>query len=315
LLFYGVPGGFDVRVLVTGAAGFVGRNLTRYLAARGNEVIKTDLREGDVTGDLLDEDFVLGRLAEHDFDALVHLAAITRIPTSIEDPHRVLKVNMLSTLNVLELAARKGARVVLSSSANVYGVPSQLPVSEQHPVRPRTPYDYSKYVSELLVQAFGAARGLRFSILRSWKLFGEFDAPTSAVMRFIGAALRSKPIPLYNAGRDATDFVHVENFCRMVELVLANREAEGMVFNVGTGRLITVRELAQTIVRLTGSSSQLVDWPPRTPQEAEPLVSYPSIERAVKVLGYEVVLGFEEGLARTLEWVKRHGLEGLDEPG
>jgi nucleoside-diphosphate-sugar epimerase len=302
-----------VRVLVTGAAGFVGRNLTRYLAARGYEVIGTDLRGADVVGDLQDEGFVLGRLAEHDFDALVHLAAITRISTSIEDPHRVLKVNLLSTVNVLELAARKGALLVLSSSANVYGVPTQLPVSEQHPPRPRTPYDYSKYMSELLVQAFAAAKGLRFTILRSWKLFGEFDAPTSAVMRFIDAALRSEPIPLYNAGRDATDFVHVENFCRMVELVLANRKAEGKVFNVGTGRLVTVRELAQTIIRLTGSSSQLVDRPPRTPLEAEPLVSYPSIERAREVLGYEVVLGFEEGLARTLEWVKRHG--GLEEAG
>ncbi|MCS6788160.1 MAG: GDP-mannose 4,6-dehydratase, partial [Aigarchaeota archaeon] len=137
---------------------------------------------------------------------------------------------------------------------------------------------------------------------RSWKLFGEGEPETSVTTRFVDACLRGDPIPLHNGGRDVTDPYHIENYCRAVELALRRDGAIGEAFNLGTGNRVSIRELALVIKKLTGSSSELLDLPPRTQQESEPMVSYPSIEKARRVLGYEPAVGLEEGLRRLIAW-------------
>jgi len=295
----------NLSVLVTGASGFIGRHVTAYLLKRGFNILTTDLRGADLNGDLCDKVFVLDVLAKSRFDAVVHLAAITDIKTSIQDPYQTHLVNDFGTLNILEAASKNGVeRFIYASSANVYGLPLELPVKESTPFNPRTPYDYSKVIGEYLVRSYAATKKIKTTILRSWKIFGEYERLTAAIPNFIRCCLKGEPIPLYNGGADTTDPYYAENYARVVELCLLKEEAVGEVFNVGTGVERSIKEIAEEIKRLTNSDSQLLILPPRSEAEREPMRSYPDISKLKRLLGYEPVVSFEEGLRRTIDWVK-----------
>lgn len=296
-----------MRVLITGSEGFVGWNLRRYLTEKGYEVVGLDLKEGaELKADVSSMKSLWSALKNIEIDAIIHLAAIANVPKTLEDPYTCYKINSFGTLNILEVAARKKVRrLIYASSANVYGVPLELPVREETPLNPRTPYDYSKVISEKLVESYHKHQGLPTVILRAWKLFGERDVPTTAIPRFITACLTGKPIELYNAGRDITDPTHILNYCHAVELSLKKEEAIGEVFNVGTGGKISIKDLAELIKKLTNSDSELKLLPPRTEAEKEPMKSYPSIEKIKKKLGYKPIITLKEGIKQTIEYYKR----------
>jgi len=162
-----------LRVLVTGANGFVGSNLCPYLLSEGFEVLRTEIDKSDINGDLTDPSFVREALGSQEFDSVIHLAGIVSIPKSLADPFDCYRVNCFGTLNVLEMAAnKKVSRFIYASSNNVYGPPRRLPVRETDPYNPRTPYDYSKVLSEHLVSSFYMHGDLPTVILRSWNMFG-----------------------------------------------------------------------------------------------------------------------------------------------
>ncbi|MDG6985340.1 MAG: GDP-mannose 4,6-dehydratase [Nitrososphaerota archaeon] len=294
-----------MKVLITGASGMVGRNLVRYFGEKGVGTIPTDLSGWDVSGNLLDKDFVFNTLASKDFDAIIHLAAITEIKKTIEDPRLCFEVNCFGTLNMLELAKRKGvSRIIVASSANVFGAPKTNPITEDSPFDPRVPYDYSKVICENMAMAFHRSNGLPISITRSWLLFGEYDQPTRATIRFIRACLKNEPLTLYNGGRDTTSPSHAANYAKLALSILTDGKAIGQAFNFGGERPVTIRELAETVKRLTGSSSELKLLPPRSELEKDPQISYPSISKVQDLLGYKHELTLEQGLQRTIDWVK-----------
>ncbi len=294
-----------MKVLVTGASGMVGKNLLGFFKQKGLETIPTDLAGWDVSGNLLDREFVFGRLASLDFDAIVHLAAITEIKRTIEDPRLCFEVNCFGTLNMLELARRKSvSRIICASSANVFGAPKTNPVTEESPFDPRVPYDYSKVVCENLAMGFFKSKGLPVSITRSWLLFGEHDQPTRATIRFIRACLKNEPLTLFNGGKDTTSPTHAVNYAKLALSILTNDKAVGEAFNFGGEGPVSIRELAETVKNLTRSSSELTLLPPRSELEKDPQVSYPSIKKAQTLLGYTPELTLEQGLQRTIEWVK-----------
>ena len=296
-----------MRVLVTGSNGFVGRNLVPYLKSKGFQILGTDIAGSDIDGDLTDPTFVNSSLGGASFDAVIHLAGIVSIPKSLEDPYGCYKVNCFATLNLLNIAARKKVqRFLYASSNNVYGPPKKLPVVEGQPYNPRAPYDYSKVVSEHFVKSFHIHQGLSTVVLRSWNLFGPHDQPARAVPRFIRTCLAEEPIPLYNGGRDADNFYHVNNYCEAASQALTNPKAVGEVFNVGTGHETTVRKLAETVKEITRSKSKLEMLPPRTSLEAKPRRTYPSIAKIRRVLGYRPVLQLKAGLEQTLGWYRKN---------
>jgi len=283
----------------------VGRNILSYMKQKGVGTLPTDLAGWEVSGNLLDRDFVFGTLASQDFDVIIHLAAITEIKKTIEDPRLCFEVNCFGTLNMLELARRKNvSRIILASSANVFGAPRSNPVTEESPFDPRVPYDYSKVVCENLAMGFYRSKGLPVSITRSWLLFGEYDQPTRATIRFIRACLRNEALTLFNGGKDTTSPTHAVNYAKLALSILTNDKAVGQAFNFGGEGPVTIRELAETVRKLTRSSSELTLLPPRSELEKDPQISYPSIKKAQTLLGYTPELTLEQGLMRTIDWVK-----------
>jgi len=294
-----------MKVLLTGASGMVGRNLASYFEGKGIGVIPTDLSGWDFSGNLLDRDFVFSKLASLEFDAIIHLAAITEIKKTIEDPRTCFEVNCTGTLNMLELAHRKKVKkIICASSANVFGAPKSNPVAEDAPFDPRVPYDYSKVICENMALSYFRTKGLPVALTRSWLLFGEYDQPSRATIRFIRSCLKNEPLSLFNGGRDTTSPSHAVNYARLALSILDSERAAGQVFNFGGERPVTIRELAEAVKRLTGSKSELVLAPPRSELESEPQISYPSTEKARTLLGYRHELTLEQGLQRTIEWVR-----------
>ncbi|MEM3857258.1 MAG: NAD-dependent epimerase/dehydratase family protein [Thermoprotei archaeon] len=298
-----------MRVLVTGAAGFVGSHVTEYLSSHGMEVITSDVVPGyDLKGDLTDSNWVFNTLGSIKFDAVVHLAAIADLKKTQDDPYSCFRVNDFATLNLLELSHRKGVhRFVYASSANVYGAPSTLPVSEDHPFYPRVPYDYSKVIGESLALSYWKTKKLPVAITRSWLLFGERDLPNRAVPRFIRACLRDEKISLFNAGRDTTAPSHALNYAKLVMELISNDACVGEAFNFGGERVVSIKQLAQLIRELTGSRSELIDLPPRSEAESDPQISYPSLAKLKSKLGYVHELSLEEGIMRVVEWIRKDG--------
>ena len=298
-----------MRILITGINGFVGKHLSEYLRNKGFDIIGLDITAGtDLQGDISDRSFVFNELAKQNFDAVIHLAALADIKKTTEDPYSTYTVNCFGTLNLLEVASRKNVeRFLYASSANVYGVPADRPATEATPFNPRLPYDYSKVVSETLVRSYSIHKKLKISITRSWLLFGEWEPQTRAVPRFVRACLAGQKIPLYNSGQDVTDPTYARNYGRVAELILTKEEAVGESFNVGSGSKMSIREMAERIKNITNSSSELELLPPRTEFEKDPQISYPSIEKLRKKLGFEPIISFEEGVAKVVNWIKQSG--------
>jgi nucleoside-diphosphate-sugar epimerase len=295
-----------VKVLVTGASGFVARHVMEYLSSHGHEPIPTDVAAGPNQGSVADKSFVFDALSKLEFESVVHLAGIADLRKTLENPYAAFEVNSYGTLNVLELASRKNvSRFVYASSANVYGAPRENPVTEDSRFDPRVPYDYSKVAGEAFVMGYHRSKGLPVAITRSWLLFGEYDALNRAVPRFVKSCLENQPIKLFNSGRDTTAPCHAVNYGRLVAALLEKQGAVGEAFNFGGERVLTIRELAELIKRLTDSSSEIQMLPPRSEAEAEPQVSYPSTRKMMERLQYSYEIDLETGLRRTADWVSK----------
>jgi nucleoside-diphosphate-sugar epimerase len=296
-----------LRVLVTGSEGFVGKHVMAYLRGHGFEPVGVDLAgHPDIMGSVVDKEFVDEKLARTEFDAIVHLAGIADIKKTIEDPYSCYQVNSFGTLNTLELAVKKGVkRFLYASSANVYGAPKKNPVTEEHAMDPRVPYDYSKVIGENLAMSYFKTKGVPVSMTRAWLLFGEFDHPSRAVPFFIRTCMKDEPVKLFNAGRDVTAPSHAANFAKLVAKILEKDSAVGQAFNYGGADTLSIRELAERVKRLTHSTSELQMLPPRSQAETEPQISYPSTEKMRNLLGYEYELSIDEGLTRTIDWMKK----------
>lgn len=294
-----------MKVLVTGASGFVARHVMEYLSSHGHEPVPTDVTGGPNQGSVADRSFVFDVLSKLEFESVVHLAGIADLRRTLENPYAAFEVNSYGTLNMLELASRKKVkRFVYASSANVYGAPKKNPVTEDNPFDPRVPYDYSKVAGESFVMGYYKSKSLPIAITRSWLLFGEHDALNRAVPRFVKSCLENQPIKLFNSGRDATAPSHAVNYGKLVASLLEKPGAVGETFNFGGERVLTIRELAELIKKLTGSSSELQMLPPRSEAESEPQVSYPSTKKMMEKLQYNYEIDLEAGLMRTADWMK-----------
>jgi UDP-glucose 4-epimerase len=301
-----------MRALVTGGAGFVGATLVRDLLRDSAEVVVLDdLTVGRSSYlDGLDVRLVNGtvedpgavRRATRGCDVVVHLAAMSGVAPSVENPERDFEINVRGTFNVLDAARRtRVERVVFASSGAVLGG-ARPPLSETLVPLPLSPYGASKLYGEAAVQAFQSAYGFSGITLRFSNLYGPFCShKRSVVAAFLRNAIRGRPLVIYGSGRQTRDFLHVSDVSRAIRAALPSR-AEG-VFQLGTGVETSINGLARLVSHLVGGSLPVERTPPRTAEAARNVAD---ITKARRVLRFEPRIDLGTGLADTLAWIREH---------
>ena len=307
-----------MRYLVTGGAGFIGSNIVDELVRRGHEVVvldnlsagkeenlagvrkKIEFRAESIT------DLAAVQSASKRADYVIHLAARTSVPRSVQNPLDTNSVNIDGTLNVL-VAARdaKVRRFVYAASSSAYGETPTLPKTEAMQPAPISPYGVTKYVGEIYAQVFGRVYGLENASVRFFNVFGPRQDPTSqysgVLSRFMLAVIEGKQPVIYGDGEQSRDFTYIDN---IVDETLRACEAEGasgMVFNGGTGARITLNEVLKLLEKISGKKIEAKYDPPRAGDIRD---SQADVSLARKVLGYQPLVHFEEGLGRTWDWYK-----------
>jgi dTDP-glucose 4,6-dehydratase len=298
--------------VVTGGAGFLGSHLCDYLIARGHRVICIDnLDTGSLKNisHLRREDFVF---VQHDVtrfidvpepvDFVYHLASPASPIDYARLPLQTLKVGSYGTHNALGLAKAKRARFLLTSTSEVYGDPHVHPQPESYwgnvnPIGPRGVYDEAKRYSEAMTMAYQRQQGVDTAIARIFNTYGPRMRPHDgrAIPTFVRQALGNKPITVFGDGSQTRSFCYVDDLVRGLHLLATS--GEHLPVNIGNPGEFTVLELAETVIRVTGSTSEIVHE--ALPVD-DPRVRRPDIERATALLGWSPEVELEEGLRRML---------------
>src|SRR5687767_2089862 len=301
--------------VVTGGAGFLGSHLTDRLLAEGHRVIAID---NLITGNPANIAHLAGNenfrfikhnvsnyiLVEEELDYVLHFASPASPIDYLELPIPTLKVGSLGTHNTLGLAKAKGARYFLASTSETYGDPKVHPQPETYwghvnPVGPRGVYDEAKRFAEAMTMAYHRFHGLDVRIVRIFNVYGPRMRPTDgrAVSNFLSQALQGKPITIYGDGSQTRSFCYVDDEIRGF-LALLDSDETGPI-NIGNPGEFTIAELAELVLEVTGSSSEIVHEP--LPVD-DPTQRKPDISLARRVLGWEPEVALREGLTRTAEW-------------
>ena len=306
------------RVVVTGGAGFLGSHLCRELLDAGDEVIAIDnLITGslDNVAELSAQDrfsFIEHDVSNHievpgQVDAVLHFASPASPRDYLEHPIKTLKVGSLGTHNTLGLAKDKGARYFLASTSEVYGDPLEHPQKETYwghvnPIGPRGVYDEAKRFAEAMTMAYHRSHGVDVRIVRIFNTYGERMRPLDGrvVSNFIVQALAGKPLTVYGDGSQTRSFCYVDDEVRGL-LALLDSDYVGPV-NIGNPDEFTVLELAEIVLEVTGSSSEIVF---ESLPVDDPAQRRPDITLAREVLGWEPTVDVRTGVARTAKWFAR----------
>ncbi|HXM13032.1 MAG TPA: SDR family oxidoreductase [Terriglobales bacterium] len=311
------------KYLVTGAAGFIGSSLVRALLKRGDEVRGVDNFETGKRENLAEvlsridfrEASILDLDAMHKacegIDYVLHEAAIPSVPKSVLDPVASNRANIDGTVNVL-VAARdaKVKRVVYAASSSAYGDTPTLPKYEAMNPNPISPYAVAKLASEYYMVSFYRCYGLETVCLRYFNIFGPRQDPSSpysgVLAKFSMQMLRGEQPTIYGDGETSRDFTYVDNAvsANLLACVAPAAECVGRVFNCATGARTTLNQTFEALKQLTGYSGSVKYASERGGDIKHSLAD---ISQAQKHLGYKVLVNFEDGLRRTVEWYKSQG--------
>ncbi len=311
-----------MRLLVTGAAGFIGSNFCRYwLAAHpdddvtaldaltyaGNRANLGDLEQSGrlrfVEGDIGELEAIEKLLSEEGIETVVNFAAESHNSLAILEPARFFRTNVLGTQALCEAARRAGlGRLHHISTCEVYGdlaLDSDESFNEESPYRPRTPYNASKAGADHVVRSYFETFELPVTITNCCNNYGPYQFPEKVLPLFITRAVKDESLPVYASSDNRREWVHVDDHCRAIEAVLERGRA-GETYNVGTGREASVSEIADAVLARTGRPQSLKTVVADRPgHDRRYLLDSGKIRRE---LGWEPQVGFEEGLDETVAW-------------
>jgi nucleoside-diphosphate-sugar epimerase len=307
-----------MRALVTGGAGFIGSHIVEELLRDGASVRvldnfssgKRDNLEsfhGDLEileGDLRDTQAV--KAATRDVDLIFHLAAFISVPLSMQDPETCFAINVAGTVTLLEAARQAGVRkVVLSSSAAVYGNTDIFPTGEETPLQPLSPYALSKQVNEQYARLYTRIFNLPVIALRYFNVYGPRQRPDSAyaaaICIFTRRLANGEPITIFGDGKQSRDFIFVKDVAR-ANLQSAESDVAGEIFNVCAGRETSLLDLLEELSEVSPRQPEVLFDAPRA---GDIYRSVGNPTKAAEILGFHASTSLADGLAQTMEWMKR----------
>jgi UDP-glucose 4-epimerase len=298
-----------MKILVFGAAGFVGRNLVEKLMQEGEEVIASDIGDDPYRGsvpylkvDILNRDRVLKSVKG--CDVIVHLAA-SPLVASLEDPVGNMRVNIEGTLNILDAARSHGVeKVIYSSASSVIGVVKYNPVDEDHPCSPKTPYAVTKKACEDYLRVYNEMFGLNYVIFRFFNVYGPWQNYRSGALipKLYRTLMDGEEFQVYGDGSNMRDFIYVGDVVEFCYSAI-KEDVENLIVNMGTGQGTTIMELIGLASRLLGVKPKIA-YKPSRPGEISNFVA--DIRRLIGVFGRRPETTLEDGLKRTFSWLKAY---------
>ena len=312
-----------MRVLITGGAGFLGSHLCDHYLAEGHQVIAMD---NLITGNTANIEHLAGHerflfikqdvtnyiYIEGPLDAILHFASPASPNDYLEFPIQTLKVGALGTHKALGLAKAKEARFLLASTSEVYGDPLVHPQPEDYwgnvnPIGPRGVYDEAKRFAEAMTMAYHRYHGVQTRIVRIFNTYGPRMRLNDgrAVPNFIAQALAGDPITVYGDGSQTRSLCFVKDLVQGIYRLMLSDEVEPV--NIGTTQEMTMLELAQKIVALSNSNSEIIFVQPEDQRTRDdPKRRKPNIDKARRILNWEPQVSLEEGLAQTIAYFQKH---------
>lgn len=310
------------KVLVTGAGGFIGSHLAERLVEEGAETTafvhynalgswgwldhSRHVREMRViSGDITDRDMV--RESMRGADAVFHLAALIAIPYSYQAPGSYVRTNVEGSLNVFQNARELSvARVIHTSTSEVYGTAQYVPIDERHPQRGQSPYSASKIGADKLAEAFHDSFGLPVTVVRPFNTFGPRQSARAVVPTIIGQCLTSDVVRL-GSTTPTRDLNYVQNTVDGFLRAAASTEAIGTTIQFGSGREISIGDLAHTIARITGKPINVIEERNRVrPENSEVRQLIADNSLAKRLLGWSPLVSLEAGLEATVDWMRQN---------
>jgi len=311
------PGG-DMKILVTGGAGFIGRWVVKKLLDAGYKVcVLDDLTNGRpeniaefghnpdfefVSGDIRDK-FLLEDVFK-DIDICIHAAAAINVQESIDNPQRHYEVNVNGTFNILEAARKKDVKIVLIGTCMVYDLTSSDAICEEHPLNPKSPYAGSKLAAENLALSYFHAYGLPVVITRPFNTYGPYQKSNmegGVVSIFVRSLLDGEPLKIFGDGTQTRDLLFVEDCAEFIVKAAFTEKAVGAVLNAGSGKDIAIKDLAVLVCK---DAERIRHVKHHHPQSEIPklLCDY---TKAKALLGWAPKTALEEGIEKTKAWIRR----------
>lgn len=306
--------------LVTGGAGFIGSNLADELLKRGNDVVVIDnfdlyypreVKEQNIkhnlagTGykfyemDIRNTEKLSIIMSEESIDTVFHLAARPGVRASIVNPFIYSEVNALGTLSVLKACLDSDVKkLIYASSSSVYGSPEYLPIDENHPTNPISPYGVSKLSGEKYCLVFNQIYGIEAFILRYFTVFGPRQRPDEAIYKFTKLIFEGKPITIYGVGNQTRDFTYISDIVNGTILTVENNISGG-IFNLGSGKRVSVNELVRILQEAVGKNAKTI-YVER--QAGDVSDTWANIEKARRILGYNPVIDVKSGVRKFVTW-------------
>ncbi len=315
-----------MKVLVSGAAGFIGSNLAEKLARRGDQVVGLDnfndyydpakKRANEqrlaaypnfkmVEADIRDRDRILALFEEEQFEAVAHLAALAGVRPAVQYPALYVNVDYNGSQNMMDGArSNQVENFVFASTSSVYGATKQIPFQETDPCdRPLQPYAAAKRGVEILGYTYHYLYGLNFTAIRFFTVYGPNGRPDMMAYLVADSATKGKEIPIYNGGQMYRDWTFVEDITDGVMAAL-DRPLGYEIINLGRGEPTLLKDFVRLIESLAGRRANLVDRPKPA---ADVEMTFADISKAARLLGYDPKVSVEEGVAAFWEWYRVHG--------
>ncbi len=312
------------KVFVTGAGGFIGSHLVERLVEMGSkvrcfirytsrnnwgclELLPANIRSNVevFSGDLMNPESVAR--AMEGMDRVFHLGCLIAIPYSYIHPREVVEINVVGTYNVLQAALKEEVeKVVHTSSSEVYGTAQYVPIDEKHLLQAQSPYAASKIGADKIAESFYLSYNLPVSVIRPFNTYGPRQSARAVIPTIITQVLAGKEIFL-GSMHPTRDFTYVEDVVDGFIKVAECKEAVGQVINVGSGKEISINELADKIIDITGSKSRVIfDATRIRPEQSEVERLCADIKKAKEMLKWHPKLSLKEGLKRTVDWFSEH---------